>query len=1472
VRSNTRSRRGYVSARIKPALFAAVISAAALALTGNNFIDKFVPGLRATAQTNTIVINEIDYDQVGTDTAEFIELKNTGSVAVNIDNYTVEFINAGVTPPAAYGTTVNLPNVNLAPGDYYVICANAATVPNCDLDHTPDTDMIQNGAPDAVALRLSGTIVDTVSYEGTTTGFTEGTGVPTTAADSNTVANIGLSRLPDGTDTNNNSADFSLRCITPGSANVSANASCPTPVAIPNLTVNDVAQNEGDAGTTTFSFTVSLSAPAGAGGVTFDIATADGTAQDDNPTTEDNDYVARSLTGQTIPAGSSTYTFDVTVNGDTLVEPSETFFVNITNVSGAAGVDIQGQGTIQNDDSPNLAINDVSQDEGDAGTTAFTFTVGLSSSTHGGVTFDICTADGTAQDGTPAGEDTDYTANCLTGQTIPNGQNSYQFTVNVNGDTTQEPNETFFVNITNLTGASVTDGQGQGTIVNDDFTITPIHVIQGSTPSGNAASPIVGQVVNTTGIVTLLKTGANTGNGTANGFFLQTPGDDADPNTSQGIFVFTNSVPTVAVGDEVRVTGTVIEFNGLTEIGTVTNVSVIDTGNELPTAVTLDSTILSPTAQHTQPQLEKYEGMRLAAASLRTTAPNDNFYDVYTVLSSVPRPVREPGVPAGDPVPPDPTSGTVDCCIPVFDRNPERLKLDSNGRAGAPNNFYTSNVTFTNVSGPLDYAFGEYRLVPDAGFTASANMSAVPVPTPYATEFTVAGFNIENFNNADAYGPTQRQKAALAIVRVMRLPDIIGHAEIFDLASLQALATEVNTLAVADGHPNPMYEARLIPTPVANIDQNVGFLVKTSRVRIDAVTQERTASTYIRPSDGATDETHDRPPLVLRATVEPSGANKPVIVVVNHTRSFIDIELSTGTGQNVRAKRKAQAEDLADLFNDLQTDNPNVPVIAVGDYNAFQFNNGYDDPVSVLKGSPTADEQIVVDASPDLVNPNFFNLIDNLPMEEQYTFIFNEDKQAQVLDHVLVNTVANDINTRIFVARNNADFPTTPSTAYATDPARPERNSDHDMPVAYFTLFEAAQAGDLLISEFRHFGPGGAEDEFVEIYNNTAVEHMVAATDGSAGYAVATAADQTAGAPRCVIPNGTRIPARGHFLCVNTDGYSLAGHPSGTSRNATADATFTADIPANAGLALFSTANTANFNTDTRLDAAGSASETNLLYKEGGGYPDINTAAARQYSFFRDLRSGTPKDTNDNAADFLYVNTDATDEGAGGRLGAPGPQNLSSPTQRNQIIKASLIDPSCSGVGTAVASTAPGASPDGTPVIGCQNTARDPTPLLVTQPQTSAAGTFYIRRRFRNNTGQNVTRLRFRVVDTTATPQAGTADLRLLTSGAVTYVVGTDPNPVTVQGLTLEEPPAQGLGGGFNSSVQCCTDAPGVIGARTISLAQPLAPNGTIDLQFRFGVMAPGAYRFFVNVEAELQPAATPTASPSKAGAAGSKR
>jgi hypothetical protein len=369
------------------------------------------------------------------------------------------------------------------------------------------------------------------------------------------------------------------------------------------LSINDVSLNEGNAGTTSFTYTVSLSAPAGAGGVTFDIATADGTA------TAPGDYTAKSLTSQTIPAGSSTYSFTVLVNGDLTPEVNETFFVNVTNVTGAAVNDGQGQGTIVNDDAaPNLTINDVSLNEGNAGTTTFTFTVSLSEPAGaGGVTFDIATANGSAiQPG-------DYTAKSLTSQTIPTGSPAYTFDVLVNGDVTPETDETFFVNITNVTNAIVTDGQGQGTIVNDD--ITRIHDVQGN----GATTPIPGTTVTIEGIVT----GNFQGTGKLSGFFLQEEDADADadPATSEGIFVFCNSCPTtVAEGQKVKATGTVSEFFNMTQItaSTAGSVVIINAGNNLAqvTPVTIDLPIVGVVDDY----YEAREGMRVTFVDPLTVA------------------------------------------------------------------------------------------------------------------------------------------------------------------------------------------------------------------------------------------------------------------------------------------------------------------------------------------------------------------------------------------------------------------------------------------------------------------------------------------------------------------------------------------------------------------------------------------------------------------------------------------------------------------------------------------------------------------------------------------------------------------------------------------------------------------------------------------------------------------------------------
>ena len=331
--------------------------------------------------------------------------------------------------------------------------------------------------------------------------------------------------------------------------------------------------------------------------------------------------------------------------------------------------------------------------------------------------------------------------------------------------------------------------------------------------------------------------------------------------------------------------------------------------------------------------------------------------------------------------------------------------------------------------------------------------------------------------------------------------------------------------------------------------------------------------------------------------------------------------------------------------------------------------------------------------------------------------------------------------------------------------------------------FPLAADAQLIISEFRVRGPNGANDEFVEIYNNSGANHTVAAISGT-GYGLA-ASD---GVTRCTIPNGTVIPNRGHYLCVNSVGYSLASYPAGNGTTATGDATYTTDIPDNAGLALFNN-NTGggSYILANRLDAVGSTSEANALYKEGAGYPAL-TSFSIDYSFTRRPPGGCTGsaggancnsvaliqttsgpatyalvDTNNNAADFMFVDTNGTSAGAGQRLGAPGPENLSSPAS---------VDGSSLAL-SALDSTRPYNVPPNYVRSGGAYCG-PPNPIVppCVPAQNSTFGTLDIRQRFTNNTGANITRLRFRVIDITTFPSiSGVADLRPITSSDTVDVV-----------------------------------------------------------------------------------------------------
>jgi predicted extracellular nuclease len=177
--------------------------------------------------------------------------------------------------------------------------------------------------------------------------------------------------------------------------------------------------------------------------------------------------------------------------------------------------------------------------------------------------------------------------------------------------------------------------------------------------------------------------------------------------------------------------------------------------------------------------------------------------------------------------------------------------------------------------------------------------------------------------------------------------------------------------------------------------------------------------------------------------------------------SGVDDPTPSGTGTEggrVRAKRRAQAEYLANLAQGCQTGNTTVcpgttateRLILVGDFNAFQFNDGFVDSIGTIRGAPTPPDQVVLPSS-DLVSPNLINLVDPMPFaqittNQAYSFLF--DGNAQVLDHILITQNLLSRFKDFQYARLNADFP----EIFRNDPNRPERISDHDAPVAYFSL------------------------------------------------------------------------------------------------------------------------------------------------------------------------------------------------------------------------------------------------------------------------------------------------------------------------------------------------------------------------------------------------------------------------------------
>ena len=246
---------------------------------------------------------------------------------------------------------------------------------------------------------------------------------------------------------------------------------------LPALAIGDATITEGDSGTVNATFTVTLT-PVSGRSVFVQYATADGSA------TAGADYDAIASTTLTFLAGETTKTITVPVHGDLLDEIDETFTVNLSGAQFATITDGVGQGTITDDDAlPELTVNDVTVTEGDSGSLDANFTVSLTPVSGRQVTVQYATANGSAI--APG----DYTATSGS-LTFAPGQTTKTVSVPVNGDALDEIDETFNLNLSVPANATILDGVGLGTIVDNDglpsLSVNDVTVTEGNGGGVNA--------------------------------------------------------------------------------------------------------------------------------------------------------------------------------------------------------------------------------------------------------------------------------------------------------------------------------------------------------------------------------------------------------------------------------------------------------------------------------------------------------------------------------------------------------------------------------------------------------------------------------------------------------------------------------------------------------------------------------------------------------------------------------------------------------------------------------------------------------------------------------------------------------------------------------------------------------------------------------------------------------------------------
>ena len=676
-----------------------------------------------------------------------------------------------------------------------------------------------------------------------------------------------------------------------------------------------------------------------------------------------------------------------------------------------------------------LSVRDASVAEGDAGTTALTFTVRRAGGTANAATVDYAVAFGTADLG-------DLVPGAALAGTVAfaAGESTRTITLDVQGDTVGERNETLTVTLGATTGdVVVVDGGATGTIVNDDPLALSIPEIQGR----GHQSAFVGQVVRTTGIVTAVDT---------NGFYLQDPAGDGDDATSDGVFVFTGGAPGVQVGDGVAVRGTVGEFQAaatglsVTQIGGSPIVTVDSVGNALPAAVligvggrrppteTIDDDAFASFDPATDgiDFYESLEGMRVTIDRPQAVS-NTNAFGETDVVASLGEGATGVNARGGITVSASPAE-------PQGDFNPEKIQIDDD--AGVFAGFtpgFSIGDRLGSVTGVVNYSFDNYEVVVTEAVAVTRDATLPRERTDLvgtAADLTIATYNVENLDPGDAKfdilaGDIVFNLRAPDILAVQEIQDADGAGQGADLSGVPTAQKLIDAIAAAGG-PRYGYVEVAPATPNSTGGEpggNIrsGYFYNLDRVGyVDGSAQLITGAAY----NGT------RKPLVAQFTF----AGETVTAINVHLTSRLGSEPLFGDAQPPQnagdAARTAQAAGVKAFVNDRLATDPSLNFVVLGDWNGFYFERAQTQLTDPAQGGVFTNANALV------------------PEEERYSFVFAGNSQA--LDNILLTGGLLD-GAAFDAVHINAEYEFVPGVVRATD---------HDPQLVRLRLAEAPTAGD----------------------------------------------------------------------------------------------------------------------------------------------------------------------------------------------------------------------------------------------------------------------------------------------------------------------------------------------------------------------------------------------------------------------------